>query len=559
MIQRKDVTQGVLPQVPARTLAFAYRPYATGATTISSALLHDHQPPQQLKSLLFDLQRPRADSSSSCDSDDDDDVAGARIVVSDRQLMAQLHAQAVLARVKEAKRLVDDERFEYACDVVLECQRGFNFLGKANFSAKLLHPMDPPPWCDSQMQLTLATVHSFQLPDPSWHWVSPRWLIDMTQEVDEDGWQYASRFSSSTSWHGRQSAATSFVRRRRWLRLRRRPKKNDGGLSDEEEEAVVDAECRGTVKKEKKGIKAAAIKIKSKVSGGYVGSSPKSPTSPKAKVLAYTLKDGKYRSHALKQQPQTSPPPPPLPFHPRCRDIQDDLRINLPAADLPLSEHGATSLSNSIIATTTTTTTSISNSSRETQQQLALQALRRRVSVSSSWPAIGDVPSPSQQRYYKSRHVAVGSTRDAAAGPLPLPTGGFAVSRINTGGSLAAAAELLGSATGSQVVEDAENDDYSGGGGEQVVARLPRLTALAPPESTVPLGEFQQKSGPARTVFLSSDEDACGSTVVASSQADVRSNSKCQESPVPKNTPSITIPSNTKKVMSAASLSQSAS
>ncbi|KAJ2744029.1 hypothetical protein GGI20_003300 [Coemansia sp. BCRC 34301] len=59
------------------------------------------------------------------------------VVLGDRQMMAQMHKQAVLKRVWEAKRLVDDERFEYACDVVLECQRGFNFLGKANFSTKL--------------------------------------------------------------------------------------------------------------------------------------------------------------------------------------------------------------------------------------------------------------------------------------------------------------------------------------------------------------------------------------------------------------------------------------
>ncbi|KAI8319453.1 hypothetical protein GQ54DRAFT_241243, partial [Martensiomyces pterosporus] len=52
----------------------------------------------------------------------------------------------------------DDQRYEYACDAVFECQRG-------------LHPMDPPPWCDATMKLTLANVHSYQLPDPSWQWV----------------------------------------------------------------------------------------------------------------------------------------------------------------------------------------------------------------------------------------------------------------------------------------------------------------------------------------------------------------------------------------------------
>ncbi|KAJ2332141.1 hypothetical protein GGH92_009018, partial [Coemansia sp. RSA 2673] len=181
--------------------------------------------------------------------------------------------------------------------------------------------MDPPPWCDARMELTLPNVHSFQLPDPSWQWVSPRWLIDMTQDVDEDGWQYASRFSASATWHGRHSAANSFVRRRRWLRLRRRPRRSHHTTIDEnseDENAGTEEQCCYNLsadngmaspagqKPAKKPIAAAASKIKSKVSGNYVGSSPKSPTGPAAKALAYTLKDGKYRSHSTKPHQVTS-------------------------------------------------------------------------------------------------------------------------------------------------------------------------------------------------------------------------------------------------------------
>ncbi|KAJ1944856.1 hypothetical protein GGF37_001995, partial [Kickxella alabastrina] len=224
------------------------------------------------------------------------------------------------ARLRDARKLVDDGRYEYACDVLFECQRGFNFLGKANFSTKLLHPMDPPPWCDPSMKLTLPNVHSFQLPDPSWEWVSPRWLIDMTLDVDEDGWQYATRFSNAT-WHGRHSAAKSFVRRRRWLRLRRRLQINppsptgvdDANLyssmtddgrpvaAEESYDTGFDASQQNRQRRRRMSKPVAvASKIKNTVQGNYVGATPKSPTKPVTKNLAYTLKDGKYKSHNLK-------------------------------------------------------------------------------------------------------------------------------------------------------------------------------------------------------------------------------------------------------------------
>ncbi|KAJ2862218.1 hypothetical protein GGH94_004404 [Coemansia aciculifera] len=504
MIRRKDITQGLLPEVPTRALAFAYRPYVTaavGATRHSNSLLLDP------------LRAPSPDS----DSDSDCSTTPNARIVGDRQVMAQMHAQAVLARVREAKRLVDDERFEYACDVVLECQRGFNFLGKANFSTKLLHPMDPPPWCDAQMELTLPNVHSFQLPDPSWQWVSPRWLIDMTQDVDEDGWQYASRFSASATWHGRHSAQ-GFVRRRRWLRLRRRSKCH----YDEESDDLCFNSAVNEVGRSEGGaqpiIKAAASKIKSKVSGNYVGSSPRSPTSPTAKALAYTLKDGKYRSHCLKSPPAIPPhlsPSRPLVERPLVRDGC------IPGTAIP---HNAVSAQPSLHSSST---------GGSTQKHFAL--LRRQVSA-SSWPIAqegGSGASAVQGHHHKCRHHG-SSTHDAE--PLPLPTGGFVSARPLPNDLLSAAASVVGT-------------EYSDNAGEPIVAEynksFPRLVALAPPETTVPLDQFQRSlssplSLPGKRVIrsqtspqpllspatvvaksqVSGDEDA-GSTVVAS-RTDIR-------------------------------------
>ncbi|KAJ2554591.1 hypothetical protein IWW35_001187, partial [Coemansia sp. RSA 1878] len=155
--------------------------------------------------------------------------------------------------------------------------------------------MDPPAWSDTTMKLTVANVHSFQVPDPSWTWVSPRWLIDMTLDVDDDGWQYASRFSQNAKWHSQFSAARSFVRRRRWLRLRRRMHINEPiedelcSLETTSQSSVCDMQQTVHTRRRPSDM---AAKIKSKVSRQYVGKSPK-----EGKQAMYTVKDGKYRSH----------------------------------------------------------------------------------------------------------------------------------------------------------------------------------------------------------------------------------------------------------------------
>ena len=44
----------------------------------------------------------------------------------------------------------------------------------------------------------------------------------MSRDVDEEGWEYSLQFTGGFSWHGNHPWFHSFVRRRRWLRLRKR-------------------------------------------------------------------------------------------------------------------------------------------------------------------------------------------------------------------------------------------------------------------------------------------------------------------------------------------------
>ncbi|PWN50408.1 hypothetical protein IE53DRAFT_97420 [Violaceomyces palustris] len=178
------------------------------------------------------------------------------------------------------------ERYEF--DVLYENQRGLLVFGIPKFSPRTLFQWDPSPWTDIRNQNSTYNVANAQLPDPSWEWVYPEWLIDMSGDTDQAGWQYSGAFSRrfwprvpfpgkvglpragakgaiemnarlekkaakrrekestredeglealkrtararSAKWQGTPDAWT-FVRRRRWIRLRRRRAIQIGGDS----------------------------------------------------------------------------------------------------------------------------------------------------------------------------------------------------------------------------------------------------------------------------------------------------------------------------------------
>ncbi|CAO3563013.1 unnamed protein product [Mortierella alpina] len=116
---------------------------------------------------------------------------------------------------------------DFVYDFLYEHQRGAFFLGTPNFSSKSLLPVDPDEWTDQFFESSAMDTSDYGLPDPSWEWVHKSWLVDMTGDVDEDGWEYAMTFHGSP-WHGNYEIFRSFARRRRWLRLRKRKGKTLG-------------------------------------------------------------------------------------------------------------------------------------------------------------------------------------------------------------------------------------------------------------------------------------------------------------------------------------------
>ncbi|KAK2743276.1 hypothetical protein FQN57_004965 [Myotisia sp. PD_48] len=109
-------------------------------------------------------------------------------------------------------------------DVLYENQRGWFFFGMPMYSENSLLNLDPPAWMTAEYEQSPVNITNAQVPDPSWKWAWKTWYVDMSYDVDEEGWQYSFSFASRFSWHGTHPWCHSFVRRRRWLRKRVRTK-----------------------------------------------------------------------------------------------------------------------------------------------------------------------------------------------------------------------------------------------------------------------------------------------------------------------------------------------
>ncbi|KAK1070900.1 hypothetical protein LTR74_003812 [Friedmanniomyces endolithicus] len=97
-------------------------------------------------------------------------------------------------------RRLGQEKNDTVIEILYENQRGWFLFGVPRFSSSTLLPSDPRPWQNAQFRTSPVSIIDAQLPDPSWEWVWKSWYVDMSRDVDEEG----------------------FVRRRRWLRVRRR-------------------------------------------------------------------------------------------------------------------------------------------------------------------------------------------------------------------------------------------------------------------------------------------------------------------------------------------------
>lgn len=139
----------------------------------------------------------------------------------------------IRSKKQDIKSKENDDTF---IDILYENQRGSFFCGIPLYSGKSLLNFDPSPWQTSTFKDSPVNITNAQLPDPSWGWAWRTWYVDMSYDVDEEGWQYSFTFSPRYAWHGSHPWFHSFVRRRRWLRKRikihRKTSRNAANIED---------------------------------------------------------------------------------------------------------------------------------------------------------------------------------------------------------------------------------------------------------------------------------------------------------------------------------------
>lgn len=121
---------------------------------------------------------------------------------------------------KPGKKMKNANDENAQIDILYENQRGLFLFGIPKFSSNSLLQFDPSSWVAPDFKPSAVDITNAQVPDPSWEWAWRTWYVDMSRDVDEEGWEYSFWFGNSCAWHGTHPWFHSFVRRRRWLRKR---------------------------------------------------------------------------------------------------------------------------------------------------------------------------------------------------------------------------------------------------------------------------------------------------------------------------------------------------
>lgn len=122
-------------------------------------------------------------------------------------------------------------------DVLVEQQGGLSFLGQEKFNERFrskpwqtmknIRQYNRPGHPDAEylpnsdrveLVQTPHTTQTFPLPTPEWYWVTDFSIDRDSRPVDDNGWEYYDVFSRK--WSPHRHGCRTFIRRRRWTRVR---------------------------------------------------------------------------------------------------------------------------------------------------------------------------------------------------------------------------------------------------------------------------------------------------------------------------------------------------
>ncbi|KAB8301052.1 hypothetical protein EYC80_002974 [Monilinia laxa] len=126
---------------------------------------------------------------------------------------------------RRTKAQQERDNLPFEIDILYQNERGLILCGLHMFSGQALGNLDPAPWTNIANKTSATNTSNAQVPDPSWEWAWPEWIVNHDDGVDDEGWEYSFAFSKKWSWHNAKWYS-SFVRRRVWIR--KRVKKGSG-------------------------------------------------------------------------------------------------------------------------------------------------------------------------------------------------------------------------------------------------------------------------------------------------------------------------------------------
>lgn len=81
-------------------------------------------------------------------------------------------------RSRKTKAQLERDKLRSEIDILYQNERGLILCGLHLFSGAALGNLDPAPWTNIANKTSATNTSNAQVPDPSWEWAWPEWIIN---------------------------------------------------------------------------------------------------------------------------------------------------------------------------------------------------------------------------------------------------------------------------------------------------------------------------------------------------------------------------------------------